>query len=255
MVFMYYVERPEGATKPQTKRQVLERLAEAGFEHAFPDGLMVSQAGVLKGPGEKPGTILCAWPFYMKATEVPVVTINKDAQGWVDVGDGIWLGFEKEAMPTPAELQSQDLVPGHKVTMNDGNQWHIPCARRVNGTTYLPQVMQMSPDGQVTYKVKAEYRQLVKDAETVWDGLIEQWDAAPQGSDERVTLNMTLDDAMLYRIGINALRVNYRVGLHEINLLELFDTNRSLIELSLALIDWPSVIEWSLAQLKKKGQE
>lgn len=252
MVFMYFVERPDEANKQQTKTQVMMHLSLHGFGHVFEEGDMVTHADMLKGPSGKPGTMVCAWPFYMKAIDVKPLTFNMQQQEWLDVGEGIWLGWERSKMPTPSELQRKKTVPGHMVKMNDGQEWLVPCARTVQGTTNLPQVMKLDDEGNVDYTVKKQYKQLFSDAQQIWDGMIEPWKELPTVLDAEVSISVTLSDPVLYRIGLASLSVNYRVGLHEVNALELFDTEGSLLSLAKALVDWPTVVEWAAKELQKK---
>jgi len=254
MVFMYFVERPDSANKEQPKKKVLAHLRRHGFSHPFSKGLIVTQAYTQAGPSGGPGSTLVAWPFYMQAKDLKPISYRPSEQTWLDCGEGIWLGWQTEEPPRPDELQHEEMVMGHGVMMNDGNEWVVPCARKANGTTSLPQVMQLDDEGNVEYKVKGQFNQLMKDAEEVWQGLIERWDDIVPKDGKQSKVSFTLSDAMLFRVGLNALAVNYRVGRHEVNVLELFDTNRSLLDLALALIDWPTIVEWAEKEGQKKKQ-
>lgn len=162
------------------------------------------------------------------------IAFKPDVQTWKRVeweGSPVyWLGYGTKEVPGPDDLVRDEVVMGHAVTLADGNDWIVPVARSFReGLTCLPEDLRMGADGKLQRSVKAAYRELFDRASAVAEP------AYSQGFYE-------IDEEESYRLVVDALAVNYRVGLAEVNALGLLDTRTRHAALG-ALIDQPTFLE------------
>ena len=171
-----------------------------------------------------------------------------DDQVWEKVEEpgalAFWLGYAREQKPGPIDLARQETVPGHWVTLGDGDEWIVPVARsfREDRVT-LPHNMRMGPDGKIVKSLKQEYRDLFDRASPIADEIYNSGAT-------------TINDEVLFKLAVDGLSVNYRVGIAEVNLLGLLDT-QTCLEVLKAMIDLPA-LEWLMKlyepeQKKKSG--
>ena len=225
---------------PTRGRPTRDQIDAGGVSYAFPGDTMAFRE-VLRGPAGQAGSV--ASPD----TEASV-RYNADAQTWRQVPKSdIWVGYETDRPPTPADLIVADVTPGHEVTLG-GQQWVIPVARSVNPAHALPETYGVDDEGQwIKRGVINRHRQLWEYATEWWDYCIaHQFDSQEDDEDdEKDTVTIRFDhgaDAALC-----GLATNYRVSAIEVDLLALFDESR-ICEILMAMVDWPTVLGF----LKKK---
>lgn len=219
---LYYV--PGTATINKVK------IVELGLGYAVEDG-GPDYAGMSPGPDKASGVVFSlpgASGTQAQPSQAGDYTFEQMP------GMDVWCGFNPTSPPAPEDLARKEQIGGHDVRLADGNVWHVPVARAVNGATSLPRRLKWDGTDWKPGDVLPQYRDLFAGACAVWDALVEQ-DAG------EITFN---DECGL---AVTALAINYRLGPAEVSLLGLFDTE-SEGEVAKALIDWPTLEEY----LKKK---
>ncbi len=233
-------------------------LQAAGLGYAF-ERRMSPREVLGGGPDGNPGVVVA------DPESVPDIGYYADRQTWRKIpGSRNWLGYLTHNRPTPADLQRDQVLDGHWITLADGNEWLVPIARGSVEETFetpggakdtrlawcrnLPEATSIDDDEGhwIRDGVLARYRPL-------WDTATRWWDArsgakipdAEEGKPTRVTFDFdgTNDGALL------ALQANYRVSKIEAAALGLFD-DQCVVEILDALIDWPTIEAW----LKKKAR-
>lgn len=162
-----------------------------------------------------------------------------DRQRWVRSGtDGLWIGVDLLDKLCPNDVVRAEIVPGHTVTLGDGQAWEIPVARFAHGGTGLPRRRVLTDGGGRAWEVEEAYRDLCGFAEQAW--------RARAGDDVAITQDE------LDRYCGQAMGVNYRLGEEEAIALGLF-TDRAQRGILDALLDWPTVLAIAAAQKKTFG--
>jgi hypothetical protein len=156
-----------------------------------------------------------------------------DSQSWSQAEE-IWIGVDRDPIK-PESLLRKEIIGGHSVRLEDGNDWIIPVARAFPSGTRLPEALILGPDGQLISEVLPRFAQFSTDANRVYDALA--------GDGE-----MSVVDA--WEIAVKALGFNYYIGRREVSLLKLL-TTANIIEILKAIIDYPTVME----ALKKKAPD
>ncbi len=167
-----------------------------------------------QGPDGGPGCIVAANPprtmgYYPRQQE------------WqqVDGVDGCWLGYDKGEFPKPEDLERPATIAGYGPTLGDGNAWTIPILRRPDDTTELPRDLIGKANGTVEMPVSRRYRKLWEDSV---DDVAFCFDESG-----KVREAMAVDLEKMFDVlakCIRILAVNYRVGMAEVNALQLIDS-------------------------------
>ncbi len=192
--------------------------------------------GCENGPGAADGGIFARDLDHGKVGYFP------STQTWIKAPGADWfIGWHNDSPPMPADLQRAELLPGHAVTLDDGNAWTIPIVRLVTGDIGLPQRLGLDDNGQVVKKPLDRYAELTAIAEELWTLL--------QGQQEAAASSLEID----WDYGIKALATNYYLSGQEISALGLF-TEKKLGEAVLALVDFPTLklLVKELAETQKK---
>ena len=161
-----------------------------------------------------------------------------ERQIWRKRGPGVWVGMWRELpKPTPAELATADPLPGHEVTLRDGQRWVAPMAREWDAVAEssrvrVPAAFDLNDDGQwVRGEVEQPYQRL-------WDIASKRWETIGDPS-----ASLLLTDAT--DMAVECLSVNYRLGRVEAALLGLFDDQgRAALEVLDAAVDLPTIRAW-----------
>lgn len=201
-------------------------------------GESLSERTALDGPDGKGGLVLAigshpAHGYYPKSQ----TWMQADAAPW-------WIGFDVEHAPTPEDLQRSELLAGHDVQLEDGNAWHVPAARLWVNEEGMPRYRMSVPvrllrrGGEWKSEPLERYRWLADAAETYWAHLV-----SGQGS------GFTVPQAC--ELAVRALSVNYRLGPEETSALALL-TDRNVLSILNAIVDWPRYLEISQAILAEK---
>jgi hypothetical protein len=160
-----------------------------------------------------------------------------DDQVWdevaIDKADSYWLGIDGDTL-APADLERDELIAGHLVTLEDGHDWLIPVARCFPAGTNLPEALILGPGGELVSEILPRFAKFAGDAERVYEAL---------GDGE----DMSLTDG--WDIAVRALSLNYHLDRHEVSFLKLLTTTNMTMILR-AIIDYPT-IEVAIERHKK----
>ncbi len=203
-----------------------------------------SYAAMSTGPGGKPGVVFSFTQSNLSRAgkvkwEQHYAFPPKPSNDSEIFHPGIWLGLDLGKEDKPADYERAESLDGHRVLLADGNEWLIPVARWVDGSSPLPRSLKPSPSGGwVEGEVIAQHRDLYEQATRIWDALTE----ADEGE------KVTLDDGR--GVSALALAANYRIGPAEIGVLGLLTTANEF-EILYSLVDWQTFLDY----VKKKLQE
>lgn len=207
------------------------------------DALHVCGVGNARGPGDTSGVIVS---YASPITGVPKHTsYQPEMQDWTQVSDLLWIGVSNP-LPTPDDLQRIRTVPGSVLRDDHGHEWAFPTARS-SANTYgmLPQTYGFDfQTGEPIGRLDERWR-------WVWDLSGEVWDYFNRPTDQQVA-DMeveaepeTWDFAKVLRTAVKILSVNYRLGLHEVTILN--DHGRGMLNQQLAFAVLASFIDWDFA--------
>jgi hypothetical protein len=182
-----------------------------------------------------------------------------DSQTWKKVpGCGVWCGMSTADRPTPDALARSEQVTGVELTLDDGNRWLAPKARRwieiddrLLWDHNLPRRMTLSDDGLWTPgAVKPRYERLWTLA-TAYEAAASE--AVSAASDEDGSVRFAFDG--IDTLAIGALQVNYRVGPVEMDLLGIYDdgVRQQLIDVLLDNATWQKWVKKKLADVALAG--
>ena len=208
-----------------------ELLTKYHIEYAFAE----SKSHTLReafGPNGKQGIVLCD----KRGFSPEEVTFNADLQDWQQVPNSdAWVGFYRDRRPTPKDLLRKDAIASLPVKLGDGNEWQVPIVRRYVTTDEEQFWMRMVPSritwdayGNKCYDEPArKYESLVKIAER-WIG-------------DRFTTGVIHLDTE----AVDVLSYNYRIGIAEASVLNLFDseTEKAVLDATIDLENFLSVFE------------
>lgn len=165
----------------------------------------------------------------------------RDDQRWVKVkGYDLWVGMYDDDRPQPERLIRPRILNGHVIRLGDGNEWHIPAARRFDSTygcvNALPTSYTMDDEGNwIRGGVIEQYR-------PIFDIGMEYVQAIKGSEDDSVTVVDELGWCA------TVLQANYRIGPVEVAMLGLL-TDQTVADILMALIDLPRMQE----AIKKKS--
>lgn len=237
---LYYIPKQTPAITPKM-------VDELGLAYAMA-GVMYSAAGVVQGgPDDDCGVIL------VDPKTVPKFGYYPNEQTWRKIpGSDVWVGMITDSLPSPADLVRNQVLPGHLVKLADGQEWLMPVARGQREEDDELRWSMSLPTAPTTVDENGKWvRGDVADAyRPLWETAMRFWDAwfiaeKTKGSDKAIMLFDNLNDAALL-----ALATNYRVGMAEVSLLGLFDSD-CVVEILKVLIDWPTLLAWDK---KKTGR-
>jgi len=190
-------------------------LFDAGLGHAFGDQPFTQRQ--CTGPEQQPGTVCTPGEPTAEIGYFP------NRQTWQPMQNkAAWLGFETAAPPGPDDLlRTQATATYDAIELGDGHRWLVPTAILANGESPLPKVRKLDENGAIIRRVQSSYERLY-----LWaDELREAVQNGTPLTEERET-----------EICIEALRMNYRLGLDEACALELL-TDQAVTLIAYILID------------------
>lgn len=237
---LYYLPERDRAIK-------LEELRTAGLGYAFERA--PTCCGVQGGPDGSPGVVVA------DPQSVPESQIGHypDRQTWRKMpASPNWVAYYTADRPASADLQRDQVLPGHWIRLADGQEWLAPIARgageeddRLVWYQNLPEATSIDGEGNWTRTgVLPRYERLWEIATRWWDA---RSGATISDDAQQQNIRATFDFDGLNDAALAALAANYRVGKAEVALLGLFDDHCTAQILD-ALIDWPTIETW----LKKK---
>jgi len=228
-----------------------EMLADLGLDAVIGS---VSQGPITNGPGGAGGILLAA-------AAGPKTPLKYDA-AWRWAPDSpakrYYLGYDPDNRPGPADLvrSRSDIVGGKPVQLADGNQWLTPIARFHAGGTQLPvRIGKDAETGERNYRVEAAYMGLWDAAGDVFtDNLraLAVWAAKENGQKPPADLPEPMSGERRIEIAAMALSVNYRLGVSEVETLEML-SDRHVSDVLGVLADIDSWLELGKGALKKNA--
>lgn len=116
-----------------------------------------------------------------------------------------WVGWLKDQLPKPADLQRDNLLPGRLLKLGDDQVWHIPSAMQV------PQRMRLQSDGIWKPQADARYQRFVERSQWAFDAVLKVL---------RGEAGVDLSEMVTY--ALESLAWNYRIVPELANALDLF---------------------------------
>jgi len=228
-MFLYYVPAATATA---------EQIEAAGLAYALEAGALTSR-GVQSGPGGQPGRIVAS-----AEADPAGVGYWPQRQSWRRLpGSEAWVGME--APPQPAELVRRQPLPGHPVTMGDGQSWTVPVALAfLDGSPVrtLPSRMGYTEEGRwVRGEVEPVYARLWETAAAWLSARVDQAQHVHDHGSTRGHTHEYFDDDWLFPRAVEVLAVNYRLGPVECDLAGLL-TDRAAVDVLDAAIDTPGRI-------------
>ncbi len=177
------------------------------------------------GPGGLPGKILSVQTADGRVPDL--LGYYPEQQEWQPVGHGdqVWIGFDRERPPTPADLVRREVIRGHAIAISDKHSVEVPVIRREDGSTHLPQKYMKGPEGW-RQEVRAEWKPLWEATGPIVDYLFDQVGE--------------LSVAAACEFAVRVLSVNYRFDAELQNRLEWLGSD-VLVKILAAACDIPLV--------------
>jgi hypothetical protein len=230
--FLYFIADMMDAPEP-------DKLKAAGIAHAFENSPAYRAIGG-SGPSGGGGMLLGTEHTAMGET----IGYYPQRQTWRQhpLFPPTWLGLYNEAKPSPDDLVRKEQGRGYRIRMGDEQDWLIPTALKFmeqgDGGGYvniLPHRMALDEQGRFARTtVQERYAGLADKAQAFFDWYV----GIVSGGDEKITV----EDADIAALVVEALSINYRVGSVEIDTLGLL-TEQTIMQAGRAVIDWPFYVE------------
>jgi len=161
-----------------------------------------------------------------------------------------WVGYYKDDVPTRKDLVRSNPLGSYAFKLNDGEEWEVP--RVVH-----------APEGVAKYDLPCKLE--IDDEGNPCDGepiakYQYLWDIAKPYIDAFMTLDekaiTELDDKRIFPDAISFLQVNYRIGLREAVIMDIFTRAVQEMPLTLCLlaIDYPTFSRWQEDLKKSESQ-
>ncbi len=237
MIFLYFFPGKTHVTVNDVKasfavtalRDVLE--SERRFQHDCVQNHLIHT-----GPEGQTGTLLTCHP---NGAELPgfVPCYDKERQEWRNI-NGVWLGWFRDMRPMAENMQRRLFLEGAAVELGDGRSWTIPTIRRADGLNRLPHAWGCDATGAMTRRLLTQYR-------SIWDMACEMWQVFTNGKET------TYGEA--WKWCVDSLSINYRIGPHEIDALQLL-TDENHLSVLKGVVDWFTV-EDMIEETRKKKEE
>lgn len=217
--FLYYIPGVQSLASPL-----------ASLSHI---GKTLAQRGVFSNGPDGGGGLLLA----IGGAHTPAVKVDLANQTWVKAACGeYWIGTENGKTPGPFDLAKREIVGGHFVTLADGNDWLIPCARSDVRQIDLPQSLRLGPNGEWVSETLPEFLEFCDRVERSYESFFE----VMQAQREYRSAENVIPDSELIALAVDGLSVNYHLSAQEISVLGLL-TSANLFGIIGALFDWPTI--------------
>lgn len=248
MLPVFYIE-PEGGGMPKA-----EELEDLGISARWPEGVSRKPG---PGPDGRKGVIACGGSeeglrAMKRAIEQP------DAVTWEAMASNAWIGFFLDDLPKEHELRRPDTVPGEIVAMGDEHEragWVVPVlATTEYASASLPKSYRLCEETEeLELETKKQYQPLEQLSMRMWrqtmaqKRLTERNIFLPTDGDEAAEISYLQElesemsgeaffsNAERYKLAIDTLAINYRVGKEEVGFMQLLDTE-TLEEVQAALL-------------------
>jgi len=193
-------------------------LAGVGLESLFSVSDL-TQVPVTHGPEDNGSGVVLA----MADTDQP--GFYPDRQEWQKCAGGkYWLGWARDSLPGPEDLQRGEVRDSYRFTLSDGAEWLCPVARA------LPSYWGFDDDDNRVRKLRPEFRELSERADAAWHN----WNAEEGHFDPEWIAGLEAAE-----LCVSALALNYRVGAREMAALGMPSAEDAIIILA-GLLDIPN---------------
>lgn len=235
---LYYVPDMRGDAEARKK---------AGIEDVFAGGGHTTRGVTGSGPDGGGGMIIVAASGIPEGT-APKIGYYPETQQWQQApSGGYWVGRQTDEPTRPVDVQREEVVAGHSVTMSDGQEWLIPVARAFPQGSALPQKLRLGPDGELVAETLPKFAQFSAHADVIWDtwyGQVKAIDAGTEPPEPEIT------DKDMWMMAAEAISINYHIEQIGISLLGLIDT-KTIWTVLRAVIDVPTILDAIAAEAKK----
>lgn len=98
----------------------------------------------------------------------------------------IYIGYWRDAKPTPDDLARPEMLSGYRLKLADGNEWQIPVVRAFDEDTasaipLLPTHYDLDEDGELTRgAVQESHRWLWELTEPAWNAMVSETEVSDQ---------------------------------------------------------------------------
>jgi hypothetical protein len=233
--FLYFI--------PDKTREV--KLADIGeIRYAF-DRSLIARDVPGTGPSGGSGVIVADESFPSER-----LGYYPSDQTWRNVpGTPYHVGFYTEDRPVPSNLALARMLPGHDVSMADGNYWAVPSVivRKATedgwpGEIALPRSIGMDADGNWTRgDVLPKYAKLPEICGQWWSNLMSSVMAIANKDEPSQSVGVKFVD--WFNSVATVLQANYRISGTEIAMLGILD-EQCASDVMNAAVDWPVVLEY-----------
>lgn len=249
----------------------IDGIRKAGLGYAFETDRFTASQVLANGPDRGSGLIVADWP----GGNDRLVGCYPDRQVWrssplTPHPSPLFIGMYRDEPPGPRDLARREQLAGEPVTLADGRQWLVPVVRSwrsdeesTGWVLRLPTVAGVDDQGEwINAGIVSRYQRLYDDTMRWWDAKYaalfaafhgrpkSEGDDSEEPDEPAETIKAEFSFADLYDVALNLLQANYRLGKIEVAMLGLFDSQRAVDVLDLA-VDWPMFADY----LKKKGAE
>lgn len=234
MSFLYYLPGVSAAGPDMLRR--------AGLADRFEPARPPQQVATVRGPDGAAGCVL----GHMDKDREERFGYLPDLQTWAQApGGAYWVGMDREAVPTAADLRRRELIDGYvqelESVAGEPGQWVVPLARVFPTGSLLPQSLALGADGTVIRRILPRFAAACRLADRIWDqvrakaGLLQPGETVEPMSDREE-----------FEAAATILGLNYRVGVPELGLLGAL-TTANLSAVLKAFVDWPQFVRHRLA--------
>lgn len=196
------------------------------------------------GPGKQSGVVFASWS---DDGDCPRLGYDGDAQTWTQAAQDVWIGWEKDSPPQPADLARTPRVVSESAAVPLGDAtWSVPVLREPIGqygagpsgthATHLPHSLSNGLDGQLALRVRPQYAD-------IWTRSAYWFDLLMDAESEEVSLDWQL----VHDYCCDILSLNYRFCPLMQAALDVFDST-NWQDIVRASIGWHAVQDY----VKKK---
>jgi hypothetical protein len=214
--FLVGARRAEAVRQDELRRQVLR---DYGLDRVLEDVRRCPDhciaADVDRGPGDQPGMVLYPIPVSGDVPQRPGYEasrewrrVSRSAAAGVATPPELWVGYDCDDPPGPADMERRILVGGYPIEDACGQTWHVPVLRAVdNPRGRLSAAFKWDEEDRPRIGVDPRYGQLWEQSARVWD-LIDR-----QSNDTGAVFGQDFDaatDEFLFGFLLECLGINYR---------------------------------------------
>lgn len=217
--FLYFIE---GVT--DTPNGLI--LRNAGLDNVLHEGGLAFTVTDVGPCNSRKGIILTA-----DSPQSPHCGYFPEKQTWKK-WDKYCVGFETANPPKAVDLVRPEIIRRHKVKMVNDDVYDVPCFQ------FLPDKLKLNLNGEVEREPLPRFAHVVELANRCWFDMC--IDSKLLKDNEIPKEHKRLTESEQLKLCIEMLAINYRIGICEVYMIELFD-DRSKRKTLEAILDIPSL--------------